>query len=93
MPVTSWLEADKKMVNISIKDNGIGMDEKTRSHMFEPFFTTKKSQTGSESGMNVGLGVSVVYEIIKSHDGSILVDSELGCGSTIIISLHQEPTR
>ena len=41
--------------------------------------------------MNSGLGVSVVYEIIKSHNGTIDVESEQGKGTTITISLNQEP--
>jgi signal transduction histidine kinase len=67
------------------------MDEETRSHMFEPFFTTKTVSPEKESSLNSGLGVSVVYEIVKSHQGSIEVESELGKGTTITICLPQEP--
>ena len=78
-------------VEIAIQDNGVGMDEETRTHMFEPFFTTKTVSPEHEASLNSGLGVSVVYEIIKSHHGTIEVESELGKGTTITISLHQEP--
>jgi two-component system NtrC family sensor kinase len=87
---TALLEKEKK-VAISIEDNGIGMDEETRSHMFEPFFTTKTISPDKEASLNSGLGVSVVYEIVKSHAGTIDVESELGKGTIITISLPQEP--
>jgi two-component system NtrC family sensor kinase len=81
---TRNLEA-KKGVEIAIRDNGIGMDEETRAHMFEPFFTTKGDD--KEKGTNIGLGVSVVFEIVKSHAGEISVESTTGKGTTITIFL------
>lgn len=56
-------------VCLSIEDDGIGMDEETRNKIFEPFFSTKKNGSGS------GLGLSVVYGIIKQHKGWINVIS------------------
>ncbi len=89
--ISTYLMKEKKRVGIAISDNGIGMDAETRSHMFEPFFTTKTVSPEKESSLNSGLGVSVVYEIVKSHQGSIEVESELGKGTTITICLPQEP--
>jgi two-component system NtrC family sensor kinase len=89
--ISTYLMEEKKRVGIAISDNGIGMDEETRSHMFEPFFTTKTVSPEKESSLNSGLGVSVVYEIVKSHQGSIEVESQLGKGTTITICLPQEP--
>ena len=78
-------------IKIEVEDNGIGMDEETQSHMFEPFFTTKTVSPDKEASLNSGLGVSVVYEIVESHQGTIDVESELGKGTTITIFLPQEP--
>lgn len=75
---------DAKSIGVSFSDNGAGMDEQTKKHIFEPFFTTK-----GEEG--TGLGMSIIYGIVKRHGGDIEVDSELGQGSTItvILPLHQ----
>ena len=78
-------------VEISIQDNGIGMDEETKSNMFEPFCTTKTISPEHEASLNSGLGVSVVYEIVESHYGTIDVESELGKGTTVSIFLPCEP--
>jgi two-component system NtrC family sensor kinase len=78
-------------VEISIQDNGIGMDEETKSNMFEPFFTTKTISPEHEASLNSGLGVSVVYEIVESHYGTIDVESEIGKGTTVSIFLPCEP--
>ena len=87
---TVLLEKAKK-VEIRIEDNGVGMDEKTRSHMFEPFFTTKTVSPEHETSLNSGLGVSVVYEIVESHSGTIDVESEVGKGTAITIFLPIDP--
>ncbi|MDH3390239.1 MAG: ATP-binding protein [Desulfobulbaceae bacterium] len=89
--ISTRLLAIEKKVKVAIKDNGVGMDEETRSHMFEPFFTTKTVSPDHEASLNSGLGVSVVYEIVKSHNGTIDVESVQGKGTTITISLNQEP--
>lgn len=66
---------------IQIQDTGVGMDEETRSHIFEPFFSTKSEDKG------IGLGLSMVYNIITSYNGLIIVDSEKDVGSTFNIYL------
>ncbi len=68
----------KQYLYIKVEDNGMGMDKETMKHIFEPFFTTK-----GEEG--TGLGLPIVYKIIKSHDGFIDVESTPGVGSTFTI--------
>ncbi len=66
-------------VEILIQDSGCGIPTKNISKIFDPFFTTK------ETGQGTGLGLSVVYNLIKQIDGQIHVKSEVGRGSTFKI--------
>ncbi len=68
-------------VHLIISDTGCGIQNGVGDKIFEPFFTTKKK------GKGVGLGLSVVYGIIKQHGGAIKVETKKGQGTTFIIEL------
>jgi len=68
-------------VNIKIQDNGRGIPQEVLPHIFEPFFSAKDATS------NVGLGLSVAYGIVQSHNGRIGVESRVGHGTTFTIAL------
>jgi signal transduction histidine kinase len=77
LTVTTKLSGDNVVLNIS--DTGSGMDEATLSKIFEPYFTTK--DTGS------GLGLTMVFKVVKEHNGEISVSSKKGEGTSFTITL------
>lgn len=71
---------NEDFLEISIKDNGLGIPESIKDRIFEPFMSQGKKQ-------GVGLGLSIAEKIVKDHGGSIRVESDLGEGADFIISL------
>lgn len=76
-----------RYVSLELRDEGSGMSADTQAHIFEPFFTTK------EKGKCAGLGLAVVYGIVKQSGGYIWVESQVGRGSafTIYWPRREEP--
>ena len=73
-------------VELEIEDTGTGMDAEVKEHLFEPFYTTK------EPGKGTGLGLAVVFGIVRSHGGTVEADSEPGRGTRFRIYLPAQPS-
>ena len=70
-----------RWAQLEVQDNGPGIPKEIREKVFDPFFTTK------EVGKGTGLGLSLVYEHVHRHKGTIALNSEVGRGTTFIVSL------
>jgi two-component system NtrC family sensor kinase len=77
--VKTWVEPGT--IFIAISDSGSGIPPEKIGHIFEPFFTTK------DVGKGTGLGLSIAYDIVKKHGGEIVVQSELGRGTTFTVTI------
>ncbi|MDR1696395.1 MAG: HAMP domain-containing protein [Endomicrobium sp.] len=75
-------ERRRSSVEIKVADDGAGMDKKTLDHIFDPLFTTKLK--------GIGLGLSIVKEIVEAHFGTITAQSEQGKGTEFTITLPPE---
>ena len=77
--INVMVDSDDYMVKISIEDSGPGIAEDIREKIWDPFFTTKDKGTG--------LGLGIVKNIVKSHDGRITIDNLAGGGTRVAIDL------
>lgn len=69
-------------VEIRVQDNGMGISKSSLDKILQPFFTTKPT------GQGTGLGLSLSYDIIKTHGGKLAIESSEGEGATFTIQLH-----
>ncbi|UCD64166.1 MAG: CHASE2 domain-containing protein [Candidatus Zixiibacteriota bacterium] len=79
--ITVRTAVEDASIHISISDTGAGIPEENRSKIFDPGFTTKGVKVGT------GLGLAICYQIVKEHNGDILVESQKGKGSTFTVVL------
>jgi CheY-like chemotaxis protein len=77
VPCSEKNGALERRLQLEVKDNGAGMDEKIRQRCLEPFFSTKSLRGGT------GLGLAMVYGMMQRHDGQIEIDSTPGRGTCI----------
>jgi signal transduction histidine kinase len=69
------------IISIEIRDNGTGIPEEIKDKVFDPFFTNKPI------GQGTGLGLSVSYQIMQKHNGTLSIDSKLGMGTTVKLTI------
>ncbi len=84
--ISIQLKGFEEGVNLSIQDNGIGIPEESQSRIFEPYYQVTEKKQNSQG---IGMGLSIVNNIVKSLGGRITLKSALGKGTTFIIELHR----
>jgi signal transduction histidine kinase len=75
---------DKDRIRIEVRDDGPGIPRSIRENLFDPFVSANKSS-------GTGLGLAIVKKVVEEHNGSVVVDSEPGCGTSFFISLPRFP--
>ncbi len=88
-PLHAWVEPGP-YVCVAVSDTGVGMDQQTLARVLEPFFTTKAP------GVGTGLGMAMVYGLVKQHKGFVHLYSEVGQGTTVKVYFplaYREPVQ
>jgi two-component system sensor histidine kinase SenX3 len=83
--VTVFGRRDGERLQISVEDQGIGMDQKEVRNIFQKFYRTRKAELSGEAG--TGIGLSIVEQIVLQHGGKIEVASAPGKGSCFTLIL------
>lgn len=81
LTLSTRFEPSDQLVELKFSDTGQGISEENMDKIFDPFFTTK------DVGHGTGLGLAISYGIVKGHQGTISVDSEVGKGTTFTVHL------
>ena len=79
------LNEDNDFIIATIKDHGLGMDEKTKTHLFDKFYQGDNSHSKEGNG----LGLSLVKKILDIHNAEIIVDSKINKGATFIVKFKK----
>ena len=85
--VTVTAYQEENQVHLSVEDTGSGIPKELRERVFEPFFRVDKSRSRKLGG--VGLGLALVHEIVRVHDGSITVKSNPSGGTILEVIFNQ----
>ena len=84
-PITLHAHASDAEVSIAVVDSGVGIDQTDLERVFEPFFRSDRSRSRASGGL--GLGLTLTRRIVEGHGGSVVIDSQLGAGSTVTLKL------
>jgi PAS domain S-box-containing protein len=79
--ISLWARRSRSLIEIGLTDNGHGMSEEVKRRALDPFFTTKKR------GLGTGLGLALVHGVAQTAGGSVIIESEEGKGTTIIMKI------
>ncbi|KEO82465.1 sensor histidine kinase [Tumebacillus flagellatus] len=84
------LRAEDGGVRIRIADNGVGMDAQTLEHLFDRYY--RGTSTASKESAGSGLGTAIAKHLVEAHEGQLEVQSTVGAGTTIVVSLPPVPS-